>query len=220
MPSASTSAGRGRILSPFTNWFMRRPAGWFASWREYQHDLHIATWRKSDGPVGADLFDAEDNLVEWDDRVDGEAGTAARFTTLRTWANGPAGAFVAMSLTRAEEGSILGLTHNAAVVNLCCSTVQAAAEEAIGQSLVLNDDGTATSDSLAQIKAQVDAALERILLRNTRGEGQRASKAVWIPSTTDILNVPEATITAVTDLNLNGTVHSVISNVRVRSGGQ
>jgi hypothetical protein len=214
------SAGRGRILSPFTDWLMRRPAGWFASWREYAHDLHVAPWRKEDGPVGADLYDAEDTLVEWDDRVDGEAASAARFTSLRTWANGPQGAFIAGSLTRATEGSILGQTHNVAVTNLACSTVQAATEAVIGRGLVLNDDGTATTASLSTISAGVNAALERELLRDKRGEGQRASKAVWTPSTDDILNVAEATITGVLELNLLGTIHSMITRVRVLSGGQ
>jgi hypothetical protein len=212
------SAGRGRILSPFSGYALRLPAGWYASIREYQHDLHIATWRKDDGPVGADLFE-NDVLVELDDRVDGGIGSAARFTTLRTWANGPQGAFVTLSLTRGNEGSLLSLTHNVAVVNLACTVTQLNTENIIGRNLVLNDDGTATTDSLNTIQSEVNAALELALLQN-RGEGPRASKAVWTPSADDILNVPEALLTGVLDLNLSGTVHSVTTTVRVRSGGQ
>ena len=218
-PRIDLSAGRGRVMSPFSHWARRTPAGWFASCREYQHDLHIATWRKSDGPVGASLLDSNGNLVEWDDRVDGGAGCAARFTTLRTWANGPGGAFVAMSLTRAADASLLSQTHNAAVVNLACMTVQLATENVIGRSLTLNADGTATREALNTIATEVNAALGLALL-TSRGEGPRASSAIWTPSSTDVLNVAEAVLTGVLELNLNGTIHSVDTRVRVVSGGQ
>lgn len=218
-PRIDLSAGRMRVLSPFSGWYARRPVGWFASWREYQHDLHIATWRKDDGPVDGDLFDEDGNLVEWDDRVDGEAGSAARFTVARTWANGPEGGFIAQSLTRAGDGSILSLTHNEAVTNLACTIVQRTTENAIGRSLILNSDGTATTESLNTIKAEVNAALERELLSNTRGEGQRASLAVWTPSGSDVFNIPEPHLTGTLELELNGTIHSVDTTVRVKSGG-
>ena len=218
-PRISLAAGRGRVLSPLTRWRFRRSAGWAASLREYQHDLHVAPWRKSDGPTGFDLYDAAGQLVEWDDRVDGGAGSAARFTTLRTWANGPNGAFVAQSLTRASDASLLVQTHNQAVVDLACTVVQSATENVIGRSLVLNNDGTATSDSLSTITAEVNAALELALLTN-RGEGQRASSAAWTPSADDVLNVPEALLTGTLSINLLGTIHSVQTTVRVLSGGQ
>lgn len=218
-PRIDLSAGRARRPSPFSGWWFRRPASWAASLIEYQHDLHVATWRKADGVTGWTLDDADGQLAEWDDRVDGGAGSAARFTTFRTYSNGPQGAFITLSLTRAVEGSVLSLTHNAAVVNLACTIVQAATENVIGRSLELNDDGTATSDSLSTIQREVNAALEIALLQN-RGEGKRASKAVWTPSADDVLNVAEPLLTGVLDLNLNGTIHSVATTVRVRSGGQ
>jgi hypothetical protein len=218
-PRIDLSAGRGRVLSPFSGWNFRRPAAWAASLREYQHDLHVATWRKSDGPTGFGLYDTDGTLVEWDDRIDGGAGEAARFTCFRSWANGPQGAFIAQSLTRATDGSLLGLTHNESVVNLACTITQIATENFIGRSLVLNDDGTATSDSLSLLEGEVNAALELALLAN-RGEGPRASKAVWSASKDDVLNVAEPLLTGVLELNLNGTIHSVTTSVRVISGGQ
>jgi len=213
------SAGRGRKTSPITGWAFRRPASWAASVREYQHDLHIATWRKSDGPLGYDLFDAEGTLVEWDDRVDGGAGSGARFTTFRTWSNGPVGAFIAQSLTRADENSLTSYTHNMAVIDIACTTMQRLSENAVGRSMQLNLDGTATTDALNTIQSEVNAGLELVLLTN-RGEGPRASYAVWTPSATDVLNVPNALLTGVLLLNLNGTIHSVDTRVRVLSGGQ
>jgi hypothetical protein len=214
------ASGRGRVASPFSQWNFRRSPNWAHEARQYQHDLHIASWRKADGSVGFKLDDADGNLVEWDDRVDGEAASAAGFLSFRTWSNGPDGAYIAVDKTRADASSLLSQSHNVDVVNLCQTTVQLNAELAVGQSLVLNDDGTATKASLAKIQKRINDALELALLKNTLGEGQRASKAVWTPSTDDVLNVPDATITAVTDLNLNGTIFRVVSNVRLRSGGQ
>lgn len=218
-PRLDLSAGRGVVFSPFSGWFARRPAGWFASIREYQHDLHVATWRKDLGPVGADLFDSNNQLIEWDDRVDGGAASAAGFTSLRTWANGPRGGFITLSLTRAGDGQITSKTHNAAVVNAACNTVQQATEDVIGRSLQLNLDGTATKDSLAVIAGEVNAALALALL-TSRGEGPRASSAVWTPSPDDVYNVDEPLMTGTLDLNLNGTIHSVRTSVRVRTNGQ
>lgn len=215
----SLAAGRARTTSPFSGWYFRRPIAWFISAREYQHDLHVATWRKSDGPLDCDLLDAEGNLAEWDDYVYGGAGVAARFTVARSWANGPQGTFAALDLTRANEASLLSYVHNANVVNLAQTICQAATENVIGRSLVLNDDGTATSDALSAIEGEVNASLELALLTD-RGEGQRASKAVWTASKDDILNVPQALLTGVLELNLNGTIHSVYTRVRVISGGQ
>ncbi len=216
------SMGKGRYPSAFTGWNFRYPSGWAASLREYQHDLHVATWRKSDGPTGFDLFDEDGLLVEWDDRpdVDGGAASAARFTSFRTWPNGPQGAFVTQSLTRADEGSLLSQTHNIAVVNLACTVNQLATENVVGRSLQLNDDGTATTESLNQIRDEVNAALANELLINKKGEGPRASKALWTPSTDDVLNIPEANLTGVLVLNLNGTIHSVNTSVALSSGGQ
>ncbi len=214
----SLSAGRGRVLSPFSGWLARRPSGWAASLREYQHDLHRATWRKSDGPSGFDLYDADGNLVEWDDRVDGEAACAARFTAFRTWANGPLGSFIALSLTRASEGSLLAHTSNVAVVNLVCTTVQLNTENAaVGVDLDLNADGTATPDSLAMISKQVNNALSQAVLVNKLGEGKRASSCKWTPDATTLFNVATPVLTGVTNLLLKGIVHSVTTSVVVQT---
>jgi hypothetical protein len=212
------SLGRGRKVSPITGWSMRRPAAWFASIREYQHDLQIPTWRKADGPLdGVSMKDTNNNVVEYDERTDGGA-LAARFTCLRTYGNGPEGAFIALSLTRNTEGSLLSRTHNMAVANLGCTVVQAETENAIGQVLVLKDDGTATDASLALIESRVNSALQVALLQD-KAEGKRASSAVWRASKTDILNIPGAELTGVLDLQLNGTLEKLTTAVRIKTAG-
>ena len=202
---------------PITGWSFRRSAGWAASIREYQHDVHTTTWQKEDGPLlGWSLDDADGDKVEFDERTDA-GGLAGRFTCLRTWANGPNGPFVAMSLTREVEGSPLSYTHNLAVANVACTVVQAATENVVGKTLVLNNDGTATTAALQVIEESINTDLEQALLREfVPGEGPRASRAVWTASTTDDLSVVNATLTGVLDLQVNGTIVNVNTSVRVR----
>jgi hypothetical protein len=212
----SLGLGRARKLSQFTGYMYRRPVQWAVAVREYQHDYHIATWKKDEGPLsGWTLNDADGNLAEYDDRVDGEFASAARFTSLRTWANGPGGCAVSQDLTRAEDGSVLGYCHNVDVLNLAQTTVQRATENLIGASVPLNEDGTATSDALKSIAARVNRELQRTVLVNI-GEGVRASKCVWTPSSDDILSGTEALLTGTLELNLNGTIHSVATTIKVR----
>lgn len=208
-PQIDLSRGKGRTFSPYSLWHLRWPAAWFASLREYQHDLHIPTWRKSDGPVGANLYDTDDQLVEWDDSVDGGAATASRFTSLRTWARGPVGAFIAQSLTRAVDASLLVNTHNVAVVNRARVVAGAAAENAIGTSLILNPDGTATKRSLAKISSEVNAALQQDLLADKLGEGPRVSNVTWVPSTDDVLNIPEPILNSTLTVYIRSAVHTI-----------
>jgi hypothetical protein len=202
------SLGRASVLSPITGWSFRRPAAWAASVREYGHDLQIPCWRKADGPLdGWDMTDGAGQVVEFDERTDGGA-LDGRFTCLRTWSNGPNGAFVALSLTRATEGSLLSRTHNMAVANLACTVTQAETEHAIGQVLVLNSDGTGDVASLQKIEERVNTALQKELLQ-AKPEGPRASKAVWSASRTDVLNTPGAELTGTLVLLLNGTIERV-----------
>ena len=210
--------GRGRKLSPILKYRFRRPVQWAASVREYQHDVHIPCWRKDDGPLlGWDLEDTSGTLVEHDDRVDGGA-CEARFTAFRTYSNGPAGAFIALSLTRDEDNTVLSRTHNVAVANIACTTNQAETENAIGQVVFeLNADGTATPDSLAAIKGRVDSALAQELLQNKKNEGKRCDSVSWDPSTTDNLKIVPATLTGVLNLELNGTIEQIRTKVRINA---
>lgn len=212
------SLGRASKASPITAWQLRRPAAWAASLREYQHDLHIPSWRKADGPVdGWDMMNEAGTVVEFDERSDGGA-LAGRFTCFRTYGNGPIGSFVALSLTRATEGSLLSRTHNMSVANHACSVVQAETENAIGQVLQLNSDGTGTDASLSLIEARVNSALQIALLQQG-SEGPRASSAVWSASRSDVLNIPAAELTGVLDLRLNGTLEKISTRVRIQTAG-
>lgn len=212
------SLGRARKVSPILGAALRCPASWAASIREYQHDVHIPTWRKSDGPLsGWDLTDGQGRVVEYDERSDGGA-LAARFSCFRTWANGPNGPFLALSLTRQDESSLLSRTHNMHVTNVACTIVHAETENAIGQVLVLNDNGTGTEDSLKNIEERVNSKLQ-IGLLSDGPEGQRASKAVWAASRSDVLNVTGATLNGILELNLNGTIEQVATVVRIDTAG-
>ncbi len=215
-PRIDIGLGRGRKKSPLTGWSFRRPASWHASIREYQHDIHIPTWAKELGPLdGVSLEDANGTIVEYDERTDGGA-LAGRFTCLRTWGNGPNGTFIAMSLTRDGEGSLLSYTHNMHVTNLACTIVQKATENVVGKVLQLDDEGHATKASLGQIEESINTDLAIALLQeHVLGAGPRASKATWKASATDILNVVDATLTGGLDLHVNGTIVHVDTVVKV-----
>jgi hypothetical protein len=139
------------------------------------------------------LTDEAGNLAEWDDRVDGKAGVAARFTCHRTWANGPVGCFTALSLTRSNEGTLRAHTAKQAVTDLISATVQLNSENAaIGVDLILNDDGTATTESLSQVESRIQQALTAAVLTDARGKRGRArSKAVITIDPSTLFNVPE-----------------------------
>lgn len=214
-PRIDLGLGRATAQSPITGWSLRRSCQWAASIREYQHDVQIPTYRKSDGPLdGFSIADANGNIVEFDENTDG-GGLAGRFTCLRSYSNGPQGAFVALSLTRDTEGQILSRTHNMAVTDVATTTVQAETENAIGQVLVLNADGTGTDASLSLIEQRVNTQLQIALLQNG-SEGPRASSAVWVASRSDVLNVVGATLHGTLTLNLNGTIEQIATRVLVQ----
>jgi hypothetical protein len=214
----SLGLGRLRVESPITGWSFRRPVQWAASVREYQHDVHHPTWTKEDGPLdGWSLLDSDGNVAEYDEANDGGA-LAARFTCARTWGNGPNGAFIAMDLTRETEGSTLQLTHNLQVANVMCTVVQAKTENVVGKTPQLKSDGTgqATGAALQLIEESINTDVKQALMREfVPGEGPRASKAVWRASTTDDLRGPDATLTGVGELLVNGTVVHVNTLVAV-----
>jgi len=213
-PRISLSAGRAVVQSPITGWILRRPAAWAASCREYTHDVQVPTFRKADGPLdGFSITNANGVVVEFDERVNG-GGLAGRFTVLRSWANGPLGAFVALDLTRDTDNAFLSRTQSIAVADVACTTVQASTELAIGQVLELNADGTGTTASLGQIAERVNDDLQIALLQQF-AEGPRASSAVWTPSATDVLSVPGSTLHGVLALELNGVLEQIATQVQV-----
>lgn len=215
-PRLNLGLGRARKVSEFTGYMYRRPSQWAVSAREYQHDVHIATWKRDEGALaGWTILDAFGNLAEYDDRVDGGFASAARFTSLTSTSNGPGGALVSLDLTRAEDATVLSYHHNMAVVNLAQGVVQRATEYLIGSSVQLNPDGTATADALKAISARVNRELQREVLVD-RGEGVRASKCLWTPSADDILSGAEAVLTGTLYLVLNGTLHTIITTFKVR----
>lgn len=218
-PRISLSAGRGRVVSPLTKWFLRRPACWAEALREYQHGPHIPAWRKDLGPTRFSLLDAAGNTVEWDDRVNGKAGVAARFTVFRSWANGPAGAFLGLCLTRAEDSSLLVHAHNADVLNVAMTLTRQLTEALIGQTPPLNDDGTMVEDELISLETEVNGGLALGLLKNVNNEGAYVSSVRWVASREDILNVAEPHLTGKLFLNFNGTIHSVDTTVAILAAG-
>ena len=207
--------GRARKTSPVLDAYMRRPTAWAKTLREYQHDLHVAPYRVADGPLsGWSLENANGQIVEYDERVTGGA-LAGRFTCLTTQDNGPNGAFVALSLTRETEGKLLTRTQNLMVANMACQIVQAETVLTLGESLILNTDGTPSEESCKRIESRVNKALQIGLLQGGR-DGQRASACVFSMSRSDILSTVGATSNTNTDLYIRGTLEQIANTVTVK----
>lgn len=217
-PRMNLGAGRARLgISPLHGWNFRRNVQWGTNIRAFQKDIHVPTWRKDDGPLqGVSLTDEHGNVVEFDERTDGGA-LAARFTCFRTWGNGPEGAFVAMDLTRAVEGSPIAFMHNEAVANIAQTVIQQETEGLVGRVMQLDEDHHAIEKELTKAEERVNSALRRALLEEKiPGEGPRASKAVWTASRDDDLSGTDATLTGTADLIVNGTIVHVETVIRVR----
>lgn len=201
------SMGRYPEVSPVTQWLRRWPASVFASVREYSFPEHVATWRKDDGPVAVDSSRNPAFTTEYDDRIH-QLGNANRFTTLRTWANGPRGVFVCTSRTRGSVGLQLSQTHQVAVFNKGLRIVQNVTENFIGRNVVLDAEGHAESDERSQLEGEVATELS-VLMQDVKGEGQQCSSATWKMATDDDLNTPEATVTGYFEIKFNGTIFGV-----------
>lgn len=215
--SDKVNIGHGRLTkqSPISGYTMRRPVQWADLIRGYQHDVKTATWWKALGSLAGWGIDGEH-----DERVDGGA-LAARFTCARTWGNGPEGAFIAKSVTRAADGSILSMDHNVGVLNLARTVAQRTTENFAGQTLVLKSPDTlgrrfATAASLKDLEAKVNRELQTNLLSNIGGEGQRASAAKWTAATDDDFGIADATLNGTLTLELNGTIVTIQTVVEVK----
>ena len=218
--------GRGAMLSPVTGWKLRRPSQWVDTILSFIRDIALTTWWKDLGtiasriPAGFDLLDADGQPYEFDERIDGGA-LAAGFTCVRTWGNGPLGAHMAQSLTRAGEASSLSKTHNAHIATRAQTVNQRTTENFAGQTLVLEpaDDAgkrVATSTSLKLFESKVNGELARELLSNKGGDGQRASVAEWTAAVDDDLGVVDAILHGDLELELNGTIVHIATALRVK----
>lgn len=213
------SAGRGWDVSPLDGYQVRIPAGITAALRSYRNDIHITAWRPDQGSVGVSLLDASGEArEEFDDFRDGGAGSAAGFTTFRTYP-GLAGVYLSQDLTRCAEGYLLSHAHHARVVNLAVNTIDVTTLLFLGRTPNLKDDGTIEDDDRVALENEANAALRLQLLGNAKGQGRRASSAKWTAAVDDVLNVDGATLNGVLSLNLNGTIFHVNTRVSVRSGG-
>ena len=217
--------GHGAMLCPVTGWKFRRPVQWADTLIAFKRDIGKTTWEKDHNGIsrlgcGFDLNDADGQPYEHDER-NTQGALAARFTCARTWGNGPVGAFIAQSLTRADDGSILGMSHNVDVSNLAQTICQATTEKFAGKTLVLEPADNAgkrvaTDASLKAFQEKVNAELERYLLSNIGGEGPRASVARWTAAVDDDLGIADATLHGSLDLQVNGTLVHVSTVVKVK----
>lgn len=209
-------AGRLSTTLPILGCSKRCPVQWADSVRsyDYRRDLSDTTWENDFGPLNGWSIEGE-----YDERVS-QSLAPLRFTTARTYGNGPDGTFISQSLTRAADGSVLGLTHNMAVANLALTVVQRTTEKFIGKTPALNepdDAGKRTLTALERTKLErrVNDELKRNLLVTVNGK-PRASSATWTAATDDDLGLVPATLTGSAEVKVNGTIVKVNTVVGVR----
>jgi hypothetical protein len=219
-PRINLGLGRARKTSPITGYKMRRPWQWANTIRSFSKAIHVPTFRKGDGPhSGWDLEDEDGTTVEFDERIHG-GGLAGRFTCARTWGNGPNGTFTALSLTRAEDDTILSRQQNMDVTNLGMSVVQRATENAVGRILRKKPGATvgtfvATEGSLKDLEESVNTDLQIALQSDINGEGPACDSVRWVASRTDDISEAGAVITGVMTITTNGVIEHITTVTRV-----
>lgn len=219
-PRITLSIARNWKVCPITGWKFRRPAAWVECIEAYYRPIGKTTWEKSKGPLdGWGMTDANGDACEHDERT-AQNAVAARFTCLRTWGNGPAGTFIAQALTRATDGSLLGMCHNMDVANTAQTICQMVTENFAGATLVLqaaDESGKryATTQSLKEFESKVNEELSSQMLSSAGGEGPMCSSVRWAAATDDDLGAADATLHGTCALDFNGTIVHIATTVKV-----
>lgn len=209
-------AGRAWMPSELRPGFrVRVPAAWAVLERWMQHDVQISPNAKALGPLGAGDWSIEDdthNVVEHDSRTT-QSLEARGFGTLTSYV-GEEGAFCGNPSTFGPQGSALSILPWRGVASVACDVIQIVTENFIGDSPDLNADGTLTAEELDRYTGIVTSQLSAELL-TSKQEGPRASSITWTPSSTDILNVPNATMNGEAELVTLGLINTVNTTVFV-----
>jgi len=211
----SLSLGRGFKQSPVTKYFMRRPAAWAAAIRSHQFGIQVPTWQKKRGSLsGWSLQDSNNVTVEYDDRANLAAASNARFTSLRTYSSSGAAVYLSQDKTRATPGSLVAHSHNMNVVNLCVNACQAATEQLIGEVVELKEDKpNITEDGLATLETNVNSEVTAVSMKKNN-DGYPTSGTKWVAARDDDFSVEEPTLHGALEINLNGTIHRVLTRAR------
>lgn len=165
-----TCAGAGDFLcsSPINGRLCRRPASWQASARAgavgISHNLH----RVKDGPLPfmVKLYRNEETVQALD---------AARLNTLRT-ITGKGGFFITRGRTLADATSDFSNFMHRRVMDEACRVIVAAAANLIGDTVVLNDNGTIDEGAAQQIEGGLNATLTAAIVDS--GDASGASVTV------------------------------------------
>jgi hypothetical protein len=176
--------------------------------------MHESTWWRAFGPLVGWYAHSSDD--DYDNRVHGTpyAGAlAGRFVSFSSLSNSP-GEFIAKDVTRSNPEDVLFLTNNVHVVNLACTIVNVESVRILGQTLVLDSDGTATKETIITIESVINSALHRAMLPG--GNENHCSSVQWIMKRGDDLRGPAAIVRGILSLGLAGTISHVDTKVEVQ----
>jgi len=217
------SYGRLWYSSPVTGYKLRYPVALADMIRSFQRDLSETTWEKGVGSLANwGMTDPDGLPFEYDERLY-LAAEPAGFTCARTWASDASGApYIAVSQTRQGDQGVLLQSHYARVGNLAQTVAQADGENIVGSLLVTKRPDSlgrkyATTASLATIETKFNTGLTRALGGTTRrGIGPRASQAVYTAATDDDFAASGAKLNGSIELNVLGTIFTVLTAIRIQ----
>lgn len=192
------ATGAGGVFTPTVihpvAWDFRRSPAWHAGVRHYQFGISASLGAIEDGRlVGASITDANNNLVEWDSRVDtglaSKDGSNGRFITVQTH-DGISGVFISTPSTMHSAGSDFSRVHLTAIMSLACQTVHATMTRELQSKVILNSSGFIRESRAKDIEGSVRQQLEVALLRD-----EHASDAYLSLTRNDALATPGTDLT-------------------------
>lgn len=212
-------AGRARRKSPLDGSKKRRPFAWPLAIRAMEHDLHISPAKVALGGLsGWSITDADGNLEEHDERVDG--GLLGIRVACATTNDEFAGVFVALPVTLAEDNTPLSRLQVGFVSDLCCTVAKRETTRRLNEDVVLDPTTGFMLDSEREaINKYVEGQLRAALL--TQGpEGQRASDVTFELASDVDMRTPGTAVPWEAVLTTLGYIERLSGTVRVPAGGE
>lgn len=203
------------IKCPITGFYHVRPTQWAIIVEEYNRAIGVSTFDASKGPLDeVSLQGPTTKSTRYDERVT-KLASPNRFSSLCTDPNDNTtnGVYVAFSLTRDVDESVLGLTHNVVASNVAATIAQRATFKFKGGTPQVNDDGTPTKKACSIYESAVNSWLKAGLKIGQQDEIVQSAK--WVADNTSILKGSGSKLKGILSVKVHGTVIQIETNMVV-----
>lgn len=217
--------GRGRKRSAVDNISMRRrPMFWAEVIRSYQHDIHISAAKVELGGLdGWSIWDADGNLVEHDERIDG-GGLSARLGCF-TSVDGEAGAFCALPLSLDTDNAPLSRAPVCYVADLVATVSQRVWTKRLNGELNLTASGKPSEAECTRLEDLANAEIGAVVLaagpegtRISSDDAEGPTLGTTMERNVD-LSTPGTNVPVETFFVPKGYLEKITNTIRVRRGG-